>query len=250
MMNCKNIRSKFNRMLVIMFVLCFLIYTTPSYAAELDDSADNENLVSICDFCAEGDRLSNGWYWDHNTLKVYFQNYTSYEKSAVQDALTLWSYVTYPDNFYLVQFIFDCSSSNTIYNADLIFEWEYYTTDIAGHTVMYDIYGTSSDEPGYVVGPISQVRIKMNLNKTFSYGTTAETGKFDFRSAVAHELGHGLGVAHCHEREGHPENYACSTNCPNNVMTPVLPAKKIRMILQPYDRASLVNTYVFQHPFY
>ena len=88
-------------------------------------------------------------------------------------------------------------------------------------------------------GNLSSFTITFNL-QDFSFSTSAESGKHDIQTISLHELGHAIGIAHCHEIGA---SSCFSTTCTSNVMKPTSSTNTTRRSLQPYDSASKQSIY-------
>ncbi len=168
-------------------------------------------------------RLRNGYYWAGNSPTVYFQfqGFDSGQKTAIRSAMTTWNAVRNFSGNPMVTLKETTSASQADGNIILSINdsfMKYY-----GYTYKYPM-----DNPG----PFSYCKIEINLAKKLSLG--AKNGYVDFQSVVVHELGHALGVAHCHESEQN-----CSfSNCSTFVMNPDVPIGKNRRVLTSYDKSS------------
>lgn len=187
-------------------------------------------------------RTNNGWYWESNEINVYCPTLSSKQLEAVEEALAVWSYVSYGS--YSVRFNFntDCSASEaqiTITNNMISKNTETGSFPI-GDTECIGINGATS-------GKLSKAVITISTHFNYSYGST-ESGKYYYASVVAHEIGHALGIAHCHELTN-GDSCPSSSNCSANLMNPIMPIATKKLTLQSYDSASLISIYKIYHPF-
>lgn len=83
-------------------------------------------------------------------------------------------------------------------------------------------------------GSITSVDIIFN-SKDYSYILGAAAGKYDIVFVAVHELGHAIGIAHCHELS---EASCFSSTCLSNVMNPEIAANTRRRELTGYDSSS------------
>lgn len=156
-----------------------------------------------------------------------------------------WSNVSY--SIYSVSFVFDtdCSASQ----ADITIARDFIDANEGkepplARAVLKDSLG-NTNETDFTGGQIECAQITINKVYEFTCGTQQQ-GKYDFKSVILHELGHTLGIAHCHESD----SKACSSDCSNNVMGPILKDATARTVLQNYDKASVVSVYAIYHPFF
>ncbi len=79
----------------------------------------------------------------------------------------------------------------------------------------------------------------------YTWSTSGDPYSYDVQTVTLHELGHALGVAHCHEANGDPENKGPCWNrtCLTNVMNPVASLGIQNTTLKEYDTASYLVTY-------
>ena len=188
-------------------------------------------------------RIMTNRYWDHNDLNVYCVNLTSSEEQAVKQALAVWSNITYSSRNVKFYFNMDCSASES----DITITKDFIpgTNDNPPPLGKTEVTNSSglTDETGFSRGVISHAKITINTTYSFTTGSL-ESGKYDLTSLIAHEMGHVLGIAHCHESKDD-----CSSNCDKNIMGPILPAKTVRITPQTYDKANIVSIYTIYHPF-
>ena len=90
---------------------------------------------------------------------------------------------------------------------------------------------------------IAFVTIYLN-EEDYEWANGSVAGKFDVQTVVTHELGHALGIMHCHEKYHYPDGVACwSDTCLQNMMNPYISPGTTRRNLQTYDTASYIVIY-------
>lgn len=72
-------------------------------------------------------------------------------------------------------------------------------------------------------------------SRTFTFTVGAASNKYDIQTVATHELGHAIGVAHCHEKGESP---CFSTTCSSNVMMREISSNSTRRTLTDYDKSS------------
>ena len=126
-------------------------------------------------------RLRNGYKWYDTPRNIYFNcDFETAEREAVRAAMNTWNEVKDPDNNDMVSmFLTTDYTSNSVIRATSYSGWIGYWDKVA-----------IGDE-------ILSVTIKIASNEDWS--TTGAEDAYDVQKVVLHELGHALGVAHCHE---------------------------------------------------
>lgn len=81
----------------------------------------------------------------------------------------------------------------------------------------------------------------VTLNSMYPWDTNGALNCYDIETNTLHELGHLLGIAHCHEGN----NTCSSTTCISNVMNPNSAKGKINTTLKGYDTASYQVIYMY-----
>ncbi len=171
-------------------------------------------------------RLTNGHKWATTPKYISFTCDFSgtAEREAVMAAMSTWNAVKDPDGNTMVSMQLTTGSTN-----NSIILHDSYIHDWAGYC---DILPREGVEIDYVT---------IYLNAAQDWSTTGASDAYDIQTVVTHELGHALGVAHCHE-EG--EAAPCwSATCTSNVMRWNTEPGEIRRTLQPYDTASYIRIY-------
>ena len=171
-------------------------------------------------------RLANGYYWPNIPRTVYIDlSYlpNEYYSSAVA-AMNVWNQVRSYDNEQMVTFQ---PSSNSTGPTGSKITVESLEPGMSGHTEV--------SSSGYA---LTAVHIKLNAGETYSTNTAPNT--YDVQTVIMHELGHSLGVRHCHEEW---EDSCFSPTCILNVMQWQILHNEYRRTLQDYDRSSYQAVY-------
>lgn len=174
-------------------------------------------------------RKANGHYWENTPRTVYFKcNFSTAQWAAVNAAIQQWNSVKTPQGNDIVTMVLTTSTAdNSVRFGSLPY-------DVCGRTEFFrDPY---SDD----VNAIGSVQITLNDEPQYvSWSIGASPGCYDLQSVVLHELGHALGVAHCHEKD----EVCYLTTCELNVMNRSLGTNTVRTTFQPYDTASYIVLY-------
>lgn len=95
-------------------------------------------------------------------------------------------------------------------------------------------------------GEIDHVIIYLNFDQPFQEGPGGlYTEYYDVQSVILHELGHAIGIAHCHEKVEGQEERCHSQTCAINVMRPTLDLNTHLRTLAEYDIASKQLIYYY-----
>lgn len=169
---------------------------------------------------------SLGYKW--NTKTVYFQcDFEPQKRAAVSSAMYKWSNVR------------DTITGETLITMSLT------QNNTDNYVVMADSFGmwVGYCDTFHVNGVIRAVTVKLSTESTdVKWHIGKEVGAYDVQSVVLHELGHAVGIAHCHEStEGWGPCW--SYTCLNNVMYPFAETNKVKTTLTDYDKASLMLIY-------
>ena len=136
-----------------------------------------------------------GYRWHKSN--VYFNNdFNSSQKAAVQSAMNKWDAVKNSDGNSMVTFRL--------------------AADTADNSVSYKNNYKSQVGYCYVTKSGTNLEaVQIWLDSGYQWSTSAQSGKYDIQTVVQHELGHALGIAHCHEGDGPCWSYTCLSNVPN-----------------------------------
>ncbi len=174
-------------------------------------------------------RFASGLKWPDGVTNVKFQcvgTFSSSQKTAIRTAMSKWNAVKAPDGDSLITLSLTTSeSANTIeWDDDFFDDWQ----------------GNMVPVPG-MGGIFESATILLNENKNVLWSTSGASNAYDMKTVVEHELGHALGVAHCHELETRSGCY--SSTCSKNVMNPTSARGRVRTTLQEYDKSSYILIY-------
>lgn len=170
--------------------------------------------------------VSGLYIWPTNLRNVYvrYEDYTGKYgnlEGCFSNSLETWNEVRASNGSRIVNFIetSDLDCVNTV-------EFDPYLLDEGVIARMY---------PNPTNGYMETFQILLN-NGSYQFSNGAYSGKVDFQSVVTHELGHALGVSHCHNAS---ESTCGTSQCPYNVMNPTLSLGQARRTLMNYD----ISTY-------
>lgn len=169
-------------------------------------------------------RLSNGLKWYDTPRNIFFYcDFDTAEREAVRNAMNTWNAVRTPDNGYMVSmFLTTGEANNSVVKVPSYNAWIGYFEKVS-----------IGDE-------LLSVTIELDSQRNWS--TTGAADAYDVQTVVLHELGHALGVAHCHEAsEG--AGPCWSATCLTNVMNPSGAKGRINTTLKDYDTASYILVY-------
>ena len=214
-------------------MLSFSLTSVGAMEIDTDVALVTENIIIP--------RLSFGFRWADDVYDIVFYNAlgSSYY-SAVNNAMAKWNAVVDPED----------PNGNSIHHLSAV------TLADPGF-VLNTIKFTRPDQTnineeflGYMDEELTSngvyiefVTIYLNeLDYEWTNGSVA--GKYDVQSVVTHEIGHALGIKHCHELSAYPNGGPCwSDTCLQNVMQPEISSGMTRRNLRYYDTASYIVIY-------
>ncbi len=202
-----------------LFLALVMLAVFPSYT-EFSVSADTVQP-----------RLSTGIRWG-NTPRIISINVSSLPSNYANEAtaaMNLWNRVTDP-----------------VTKKSRVFMIRTQGTGTGGSSIVmgFLVPGTVGyTEPTYVYnGKYNEMLgAKLTLSSSTSWSIGKKANCHDVKSVVLHELGHVLGVAHCHEKGA---TSCFSPTCSKNVMQPVIGPNTVRTTLQAYDIGSYQTVYM------
>ena len=164
-------------------------------------------------------RKSLGYKWSNTYSSVYFYcGFNEIWKNAIRSGMSSWNAVKEPgtDKTIVPMYFTNYSShSNKIYST-------------SNQTWLGKMFPTQSN------GVLTAASIAFNSGD-YSFTVGAASGKYDIQTVATHELGHAIGVAHCHEQGESP---CFSPTCSSNVMMRTISSNSTRRTLTDYDKAS------------
>ncbi len=225
------------------FVMACLFFASTMWTYSFATDCDSTTIL-IDDFQITNGRSGTGLYWDKSTLNIYFgTGFSNSEVESIETAINEWSSVSYPSPTNHVDFTF-VTDDVTYGTADVIFIKDVLALGNVGEVGLYDSQMNLYD--GTTGGVIYKAIVTLSTAVYFCVSGSPSSSEYDLKTVVEHEMGHVLGIAHCHEKNEIPP---CGYDCSNNVMYPLISTGETRRTLQNYDKASLVYIYNYQHPF-
>ena len=180
-------------------------------------------VLLFCFVCCSSSALGKdlGYKWNQKT--IYFNcELPSSQRMAVSQAFVKWNNVRASDgqvmlNLYLA---LDSVTAPNVIKFTNLSSWQ--------------LVGLCEPNPNQ--GNLQSVTIKLDSSSNWSVG--ASPGCYDIQTVVQHELGHAIGIAHCHETEQDGPGPCWSTTCLSNVMYPIAKTNYRNVTLTDYDIAS------------
>ena len=184
-------------------------------------------IISLASERSITPRFTMGWSWggDLPRTVTFYCGFSSKECTAIRSAMSKWNAVKNPDGGKMINLALSTDSSkynpNEIVYTDSYYDWVGYTNpELDGNEIIAaDIW----------------------LGNEYSWSVGGTSSSYDIQTVVQHELGHVLGVAHCHEKDDTSKCY--SSTCAKNVMNPLSKKGSTRTVLQEYDKSSYILLY-------
>lgn len=169
--------------------------------------------------------LDHKWYGTPRTVEVDCSALGTLFKDSAQAAMNTWNNVKLTNGQSIVTFK---AVNNTSLNTAIFY------ASLDDGQIAYTYTNHPIGDPA-----VRYSEIQLSKSKTFVNGRAA--GAYDIQSVILHELGHSLGVAHCHE---YYESCSSST-CNTNVMNLTIPTNYTRRSLTYYDYQSYQQIYSY-----
>lgn len=174
--------------------------------------------VGCCCMPASAKSLPYRWYKTSIPFNCYF---SANQRAAVTRACGKWSDVRTTNGKQMLS-LYVVQDSVTV---DNVVKFE---SGLGFGRVAYCL-------PNPEKGELQAVTIKLESGKKWSVGKAK--GCYDIQTIVQHELGHAIGIAHCHEAsEG--SGPCWSATCLKNVMYPIARTNYQNITLTDYDISS------------
>ena len=177
-------------------------------------------------------RFASGVRWEDCPSTVYFScsdNIQNSYKTVIRLAMNKWNAVKTPNGGSMITLsLDDINGYNEI-------RYDYIESGAPGYMECDDTLGEDPE-----IGPVF-LYTDILLSEDVRWSTTGASNAYDVLTVVEHELGHALGVAHCHEPNTRTKCY--SSTCLKNVMNPNITIGQKRTTLQEYDKSSYTLIY-------
>ena len=174
--------------------------------------------VGCCCMPASAKSLPYRWYKTSIPFNCYF---SANQRAAVTRACRKWTDVRTTNGKQMLS-LYVVQDSVTV---DNVVKFE---SDLGFGRVAYCL-------PNPEKGELQAVTIKLESGKKWSVGKAKDC--YDIQTIVQHELGHAIGIAHCHEAsEG--SGPCWSATCLKNVMYPIARTNYQNITLTDYDISS------------
>lgn len=164
-------------------------------------------------------RLDLGCVWYDTPKNLFFYcDFDTNEREAVRAAMNTWNAVDDTDGTSIItMFLTTGEATNVVEKVSSYWQW-------VGHCDITQIYGEI-------------ISVRVQLGSEYKWSTTGEPDAYDVQTVALHELGHALGVAHCHEAD-EGDGPCWSATCLSNVMYPIVSLGEINTTLKSYDISS------------
>ena len=150
----------------------------------------------------------------------YQESWDNSFKQAFYRAMSTWNTVRHPTNGQLLCYMQTSSSSANTISLGRLFD-----ESLLGYTDLYPQF--DGDVPPET--KINHFEITINTGE-HNFTDGAKPGYYDIQSVIQHELGHAIGIAHCHETGG--------SGCQNTMHNQTLENTTYQRYLKDYDISS------------